>query len=216
MEGQGHAAGGGGEGCPSYPPAQLPHAHMRGSKAIARLAAPLEDAALLLLCCQHSSHCRWHRRKPPRRPLPWGGPARCWGEPGGAWCLSVGFSLQCRWKLAHQLLLEPVHPSRFTCGGLLGIDILSGQVSSSIIPIKVNLEKLPVTPAGSESYLQWPPLPGILPVPKACWREQGPGAFSIHLSGPQKQIPGTEPWPTTGARSRLIAQASSPAFFLWV
>lgn len=40
---------------------------------------------------------------------------------GRACQLSVGFSPQCRWKLAHQLVSDLIHPSRFTCGSFLGI-----------------------------------------------------------------------------------------------
>lgn len=121
VEGRAPTGGGGGEGCPLHPPARRLHTHERDSEAAACPAAPTRDAAPSSPSCRHSGSCRWDRWKPQGRPLPRGGPVRCWGEPGATCRLSVGFSLQRRWKLAHQLISEPAHPSRFTCGGLRGI-----------------------------------------------------------------------------------------------
>ena len=87
---------------------------------------------------------------------------RGWGEPGGGWILA--FSVDGNvptsqiWSLHTYLDSAVVAYWEYT----------SWKVSSSIIPTEVSLEKLPVTLAGIESYLQSPPLPGILPVPKAC------------------------------------------------
>lgn len=104
------------EGCPFHQPALLLQAHAR--------ATGLLLAWLLLnhhLCTAGTSAGPEETDKSFRNTPPGGGLSRCEKEPGSACCLSVGFHLLSQWKLAHQLVLEPVDPSRLICGGSLRI-----------------------------------------------------------------------------------------------